>query len=78
MRNEFEDELGGCWDLSRFQQSVLRTGARVVKKSRRLVLHIELAVRDFWQAMSCRISKLNLGSLWEAPRGATSRVYMPL
>ena len=31
LRNEFEDALGGCWDLSRFQASVLRAGGRVVK-----------------------------------------------
>ena len=26
LRGEFEDELGGCWDLHRFVQSVLRAG----------------------------------------------------
>ena len=77
MRNEFEDELGGCWDLSRFQQSVLRTAARVVKKSRRLVIYIEESVREFWQAMSKRIGDLRLPSLWETPRGSRSRRYTP-
>ncbi len=47
LRIEFEDELGGCWDLHRFQQSVLRTGARVVKHSRRLVIYIEESVSAF-------------------------------
>ena len=41
LRNEFEDALGGCWDLRRFQQSVLQAGGRVVKHSRRLWLHVE-------------------------------------
>ena len=77
MRNELEDELGGCWDLHRFQQSVLRTGARVVKKSRRLVMHIELAVQEFWLALTRRIAKLQLASLWPIPQGARSRSYTP-
>lgn len=77
MRNEFEDELGGCWDLSRFQQSVLRTGARVVKKSRRLVIYIEESVREFWQVMSKRIGDLRLPSRWATPRGSRSRPYTP-
>lgn len=77
MRNELEDELGGCWDLSRFQQSVLRTGARVVKGSRRLVIYIEESVREFWQAMSQRIAALRLAYLWPPPRGSRSRPYMP-
>lgn len=77
MRNEFEDELGGCWDLSRFQQSVLRTGARVVKHARRLVIYIEQSVCEFWQVMSKRIGDLRLASLWPAPQGSRSRPYMP-
>ena len=28
LRNEFEDALGGCWDLRRFQQSVWPAGGR--------------------------------------------------
>ena len=77
LRNELEDELGGCWDLSRFQQSVLRTGGRVVKKSRRLVVYIEQSVRNFWQVMTKRIRKLRLASRWPAPRGSRSRLYVP-
>jgi len=77
LRNELEDELGGCWDLSRFQQSVLRTGARVVKRSRRLVIYIEESVRAFWQAMTKRIAALRLPSLWPVPRGSRSRSYTP-
>lgn len=77
LRNELEDELGGCWDLSRFQQSVLRTGARVVKRSRRLVLYIEDSVRSFWQAMVRRIAALRLPPLWPSPRGSRPRRYTP-
>jgi hypothetical protein len=77
LRNEFEDALGGCWDLHRFQDSVLRAGGRVVKGSRRLWLYIEESVSEFWQVMSARIKQLRLPSLWKSPRGATSRGYMP-
>ncbi len=78
LRIEFEDELGGCWDLHRFQQSVLRTGARVVKHSRRLVIYIEESVSAFWAAMSSRIRSLRLANLWPRPRGARPRPYTPL
>jgi len=77
LRNEFEDALGGCWDLHRFQQSVLRAGGRVVKGSRRLWLYIEESVSEFWQVMSERIQQLRLSSLWESPCGAISRAYTP-
>lgn len=77
MRCELEDELGGCWDLVRFQQSVLRTGARVAKHSRRLVVYIEESVRSFWIAMASRIGSLRLANLWRRPRGGSSRAYTP-
>ena len=78
LRCEFEDELGGCWDLHRFQQSVLRTGARVTKHSRRLVIYIEESVSAFWAAMSSRIRSLRLANLWPRPRGVRPRAYTPL
>ena len=77
LRNELEDALGSCWDLHRFQQSVLRAGGRVVKRSRRLWVCIEESVKEFWQVLSKRIKQLRLSALWEAPRGVTSRGYMP-
>jgi hypothetical protein len=78
LRIEFEDELGGCWDLQRFQQTVLRTGARVAKHSRRLVIYIEESVRTFWSVMSSRIRSLRLANLWPPPRGVRPRAYTPL
>jgi len=77
LRNELEDELGGCWDLRRFQQSVLRAGGRVVKHSRRLWLHIEQAVGRFWNLLAQRIGQLRLPSRWPSPRGARSRGLIP-
>lgn len=77
LRNEFEDALGGCWDLHRFQQSVLRAGGRVVKHARRLWLHVEQSVGSFWQVMIDRIGQLRLASRWRSPRGARRRDWVP-
>ena len=77
LRNEFEDALGGCWDLHRFQQSVLRAGGRVVKHARRLWLHIEESVGSFWEVMTRRIAQLRLAARWPQPKGARSRGYVP-
>ncbi len=77
LRNEFEDALGGCWDLHRFQQSVLRAGGRVVKHARRLWLHVEQSAAEFWRTMTTRISQLRLPSRWNSPRGARHRAWIP-
>ncbi len=77
LRNEFEDALGGCWDLHRFQQSVLRAGGRVIKHSRRLWLHIEQSLRSFWDVMTKRIRQLSLPPRWSKPKGARHRDYVP-
>ena len=77
LRNEFEDELGGCWDLRRFQQSVLRAGGRVVKHARRLWLNIEQSAGGFWRIMTKRIGQLRLPNRWKQPRGARPRNWIP-
>lgn len=77
MRNEFEDALGGCWDLRRFQQSVLRAGGRVVKHARRLWLHVEQSVGSFWRIMTELIAELRLPPRWPAPQGAQHRDWVP-
>lgn len=77
LRLELEDELGGCWDLSRFQQTVLRTGARVAKHSRRLVVYVDESVRSFWSKLSSRLAGLRLADLWPRPRGVRPRSYTP-
>ena len=77
LRNELEDELGGCWDLHRFQQSVLRAGGRVVKHARRVWLQIEQGVGSFWQIMTRRIAQLRLAPRWATPNGSSPRRYVP-
>ncbi len=77
LRNEFEDALGGCWDLHRFQQSVLRAGGRVVKHARRIWLNVEASVGSFWRVMAKRISQLRLASRWSSPHGTRHRDWVP-
>jgi hypothetical protein len=77
LRNEFEAALEGSWDLRRFQQSVLRTGGRVVKHARRVWLHIEESVGSFWKVMTRRIGQLRLASRWSSPHGTCHRDWVP-
>ena len=77
LRNEFEAELGGCWDLHRFGESVLRAGGRVVKHARRVWLHIEQSVGPFWKVMTRRIGQLRLASRWSRPHGPRRRDWIP-
>ena len=77
LRIELEDELGGCWDLHRFQQTVLRAGGRVVKHSRRLLLYVEQCVEHFWQLIVRRIGRLRLPSRWPQPRRPRHRTWIP-
>lgn len=77
LRNELEQELGGCWDLGRFQRTVLRAGGRVVKHSRRAWLHIEQALGPHWSVLTRCLARLRLDALWPAPRGPRPRTWIP-
>ncbi len=54
-RNELEDSVGGCWDLTRFQLFVLKVGAEIVKHSRRLVMRIADSAAPLWSRLIGRI-----------------------
>ena len=60
LRNELEDSLGGCWDLKRFRNSVLKVGGRVTKHSRRLIVHLAQPVIAFWKRLVHRITAWRL------------------
>lgn len=77
LRIELEDELGGCWDLRRFQQTVLRAGGRVAKHSRRLLLYVEQCVDHFWQLIVRRIRRMRLPPRWRPTRGPRRRTWIP-
>jgi hypothetical protein len=76
LRGELEDGTGGCWDLGRFQRSVLKAGARVVKGSRRLLVDLAEAVVPLWESVLNRLRR------WELPvrlrhRGPACRIWIP-
>lgn len=76
LRIELEEELGSCWDLGRFQSSVLKAGGRIVKGSRRLWLYVAQSVEPLWLRLIKRIARLRLPTSWTAPRGARRRAWV--
>lgn len=77
LRNELEDSVGGCWDLGRFLDSVLKAGGRVAKHSRRLIVHLAPAVVGFWQRLLDRITSWRLRPRFPLPRGPTPQAWRP-
>jgi hypothetical protein len=77
LRGELEDHLGGCWDLGRFQRSVLKAGARVVKGSRQLKVDLAQAVAPLWEHLLTRLRRWMLPAPWRARRVAARRVWLP-
>ena len=75
LRNELEDSLGGCWDLGRFRDSVLKAGGRITKHARRLIVHLAPAVIGFWQRLLDRFTTWHLRSRFPLPRGPTSHAW---
>lgn len=72
-RNELEDSVGGCWDLTRFQLFLLKVGAVIVKRSRRLVMRIAESAAPLWSRLIERIET------WPARvlRGRRPRGFTP-
>ena len=77
LRGELEDHLGGCWDLGRFQRSVLKAGARVVKGSRQLKVDLAQAVVPLWEHLLNRLRRWMLPARWSARRGPACRSWVP-
>jgi hypothetical protein len=76
LRCELEDSAGTGMDLGRFQQSVLKAGARVAKHSRRLIVYLANAVAPLWQRLIARIKRWKLSSRWPDPVGPASCDWM--
>ena len=77
LRAELESIYGTGWDLSRLQTTVLKAGARVVTKSRRLVIDVASAVLPLWKRLIRRIKRWDLKGLWPDPKGARRRKWRP-
>jgi len=75
LREECESARGGCWDLKRFQNSVLKAGGKVVKHARRMVLVVASAVASFWRTLAERLARWTVPERWR-PRGPTRRDWV--
>jgi hypothetical protein len=77
LRNELEASIGGCWDLGRFQQTVLRAAGRVVRGGRRLWLDLEAAFTPLWEKVLACLQRWRLPKRWKAPHGPSRRDWVP-
>ena len=77
LRCELEDGAGACWDLGRFQKSVLKAGARIVKGAHRIFIDIAQAVIPFWEKLVARLQRWRLSKRFPAPRRVIYRPIMP-
>lgn len=75
-RNEIEDEVGGCWDLTRFQLFVLKVGGEIIKHSRRAMLRIAESAEPLWSRLISRIEAWRLPERFSQPT-AKRRAWMP-
>jgi len=72
-RNELEDVVGGCWDMRRFVEFVLKVGGRMVKHSRRLVMRIAQSAEPLWSRLISRIEGWQIAR----PRPSPAHGFMP-
>lgn len=77
LRCELEHGGGACWDLGRFQKSVLKAGGRIVKKARRVIVDLAQAVVPLWKRLLARLERWRLSGRFPAPRRPVYRPFMP-
>jgi hypothetical protein len=77
LRLELETDLGGCWDLGRFRDYVLKAGGRVVKRSGRLLVYVAAAVSGFWSRLASCLSGWRFPTSIRPPSGPRPRPWMP-
>jgi hypothetical protein len=77
LRCELEDGGGACWDLGRFQKSVLKAGGRIAKKAGRVIVHLAAAVIPLWQRLVARLGQWRLPKRFPAVRKPTYRRFLP-
>ena len=58
LRCELEDGAGACWDLGRFQKSVLKAGGRIAKKAGRVIVDLAAAVVPLWERLVARLQTM--------------------
>jgi hypothetical protein len=77
LRCELEDGAGACWDLGRFQKSVLKAGGRIAKKAGRVIVHLAAAVVPLWERLVARLGRWRLPKRFPAPRRPVYRPFVP-
>lgn len=76
-RIELEAEVGGGWDLTRFQLFVLKVGGEIVKHSRRAMLRIAQSAEPLWSRLISRIRIWKLPESYSCPRPCARRWVPP-
>lgn len=77
LRCELEHGQGACWDLGRFQKSVLKAGGRIVKHARRLIVDLAQAVVPLWERLLARLRRWRLSDLFPERQGPVARPFRP-
>ena len=77
LRCELEDGAGACWDLGRFQKSVLKAGGRVVKKAHRVIVDLAAAVVPLWERLVARLGRWCLPKRFPAARPPAYQRFIP-
>ena len=77
LRCELEDGAGACWDLGRFQKSVLKAGGRIVKKAGRVIVDLAAAVVPLWERLVARLQQWRLPKRFPVPRRPAYRRFIP-
>jgi hypothetical protein len=77
LRCEMEDAAGSCWDLGRFQKSVLKAGGRIVKRAGCVIVDLARAVVPFWERLVARLQRWRLPQRFPAPRRPAYRPFVP-
>ena len=76
VRGEMEADTPNGWDLKRVQQTVLKAGAQVVKRSHRLVVKVSAAAGVLWARLLARVSRWWRDPAWGRRRPRPRR-WMP-
>jgi hypothetical protein len=77
LRCELEDAGGACWDLGRFQKSVLKAGGRIGKKAHRVIVDLAAAVVPLWQRLVAGLQRWRLPKRFPEPRHPVYRPFVP-
>ena len=76
-RAEIESASEDGWDLLRFQRSVLKAGARMVKGGHCLWFDLAAAVAPLWQRLLARIRRWRRPERWAKRRAPRPQSWMP-